>query len=106
LCVKAALSIGTRGLRGDMTLSGLLAENRSVRTAQHVRPLSTKQIIGWIDAYYRRHRKRPTRDSGAIPNSGGETWTAVDLALKRGRRGLAGRSSLAKLIGERKSRMR
>jgi hypothetical protein len=106
LRVQSALVKGKRGLPGRMTLAGLLAKHRGVRTPQHVPPQSLKQITGWIDAFYRRHRRWPTHNSGAIPNSGGETWTAVDLALKRGRRGLSRRTSLARLVRKRESELR
>ena len=41
--------------------------------------------------------------SGAIPGSDGETWHKVDLALRLGRRGLVGGSSLPVLLGLRAS---
>jgi hypothetical protein len=40
------------------------------------------------------------KNSGPIADSAGETWLAVDIALRRGRRGLAGGNSLALLLAE------
>jgi hypothetical protein len=59
-------------------------------------------ILAWADAHRERTGRFPNRDSGAIGDASGETWTAVDVGLKAGRRGLPGGSSLARLLAERR----
>src|SRR5262245_30823631 len=64
--------------------------------------LSTREILAWADAFRRRVGRWPKGNSGTIPGTLGVTWSAVHQALKRGWRGLPGRSSLAKLLAERR----
>jgi hypothetical protein len=52
--------------------------------------------------FRRRFGRWPVRDSGVIPGANSTTWLAVDLALRRGGRGLPGRSSLPQLLAERR----
>ncbi len=42
--------------------------------------------------------------SGKIQGSGGETWRSVDHALRDGKRGLPGVSSLARLLASQRGR--
>ena len=65
------------------------------------RRLTAKQILAWADAYHSRHGRWPTNVSGTIPESG-DSWHAVNSALRGGWRGLPGGSSL--LIHLRKHR--
>jgi hypothetical protein len=60
--------------------------------------LSGPQILAWADAHRARTASWPNRDSGVIPEAWGETWSAVDSALRQGTRGLPGGSSLAQLL--------
>ena len=62
--------------------------------------LSISQIVAWARDWYERTGKWPTRDSGRIPGSLGESWQKVDLALRRGGRGLPYASSLAMVLQE------
>jgi hypothetical protein len=57
-------------------------------------------IFRWIDEFQKRMKRWPRRDDGLIQGSLGVTWTAVDLALKKGLRGLPGGSSLPQLLAE------
>jgi hypothetical protein len=72
--------------------------------AEPVRPkkpvLILKEILAWADAHYRRTGKWPGQSSGYIPEAPGNTWSAVDVALRRGYRGLPGKSSLVSLLHE------
>ncbi|HZL88144.1 MAG TPA: hypothetical protein VFB96_07180 [Pirellulaceae bacterium] len=63
-------------------------------------------IRRWADAYYANNGKRPTAKSGPVAGTAGETWLAIDKALLAGRRGLRGRSSLARLLNEKRPRWR
>jgi hypothetical protein len=50
--------------------------------------------------YCERHGRWPQRASGLVEDAPRETWLGVDTALRSGRRGLPGGSSLARLIRE------
>jgi hypothetical protein len=62
--------------------------------------LTIQQILAWADAYRAQTGRWPNRNSGQIPNSSGEKWSAVDKALTNGRRGFVRGGSLAKLLYE------
>lgn len=62
--------------------------------------LSTKQILQWADAHYASCKQWPNRRSGRIPGSLGETWCAMDQALKKNHRGLSTGCSLAQFLQE------
>src|SRR5262249_40118561 len=55
----------------------------------------------WATMYRERTGKWPTPASGPIPEALGETWSRVQSAFVFGTRGLAGGSSLARLLAER-----
>lgn len=60
--------------------------------------LYVKQILEWTDRHRQRTGQWPNSDSGPIAGANGETRIGVDVALKKGRRGLPGGSSLARVI--------
>ena len=62
--------------------------------------LSKSIILRWARASRRRTRQWPTHLSGPIPESPGDNWEAIRYALREGRRGLPGGSSLARLLAE------
>src|SRR5262249_54433912 len=62
--------------------------------------LSEGQILAWADAYHRRTGTWPTRQSGPILEAPGETWMAVDMALRNGLRGLPGGTTLPFLLAQ------
>jgi superfamily II DNA or RNA helicase len=62
--------------------------------------LSIDQILSWVDLHRDRTADWPSHASGLIVDAPGETWKGVDMALRKGLRGLAGGSSLAKLLVE------
>lgn len=98
--IDNALRLGHRGLRGGSSLLSLLARKRGVRHTRALPPLTLAQILEWA----RHHRQRtgawPSLRSGEIADAPGETWAGVDNALRTGRRGLPGGSSLARLLAE------
>jgi hypothetical protein len=98
--IDHALKLGTRGLRGGSSLAQLLLDRRGVRSIHTVPLLTVEKILGWAKAHYRRTGHWPTSLSGPIPGSHGDTWKGIDYALRIGRRGLAGGSSVAKLLAE------
>jgi hypothetical protein len=98
--VNQALKCGLRGLPGGSSLTKLLAVERGVRRNTTLPKFKIKTILRWADAHRRRTGAWPTADSGPIIEAPGETWRAVDEALRRGQRGLRGGSSLARLLAK------
>ena len=50
--------------------------------------LTTSKILSWADAHHRRTRKWPRATSGKVRAATGETWSAINAALRTGSRGL------------------
>lgn len=100
--VDNALRYGLRGLPGYSSLAQLLAEWRGLRNTHDLAPLTEAQILEWAEAHHRRTGAWPSADSGPIPECPGESWGGVNAALRDGGRGLGGRSSLARLLADRR----
>ena len=96
--VAGAVREGRRGFRRGSSLAQLLAQQRGVRNHMRLPPLEKQQILAWARAYFQATGRWPSRDSGPIAQSPGDTWMAVDKALKTGGRGLQGGSSLPRLL--------
>jgi hypothetical protein len=96
--IDNALRQGMRGLPGGSSLRRLLARKRGVRNPAALPPLTEEQIVGWAELHYQRTGAWPQYDSGPVVDAPGETWTGVDIGLRRGKRGLIGGCSLAKLL--------
>jgi hypothetical protein len=62
--------------------------------------LSPAQIAAWAEAHHAATGKWPTGRSGRVGAAPDESWGIIDYALKHGRRGLPGGSSLARLLAE------
>ncbi len=61
--------------------------------------LTARQILRWADAHRRKTSRWPLCTTAASPDGSAEgTWRTIDDALRLGRRGLPGGSSLAKLL--------
>jgi hypothetical protein len=98
--IDAALRGGHRGLPGGDTLPRLLGRLCGVRTWTTMPQLTETGILAWADAERDRSGSWPTADTGPILEAPGETWSAVENALRIGLRGLPGGSSLARLLAE------
>jgi hypothetical protein len=96
--VDTALRLGMRRLAGDSSLARLLAARRQVRNIRNQPRLTRQQVLSWADAYHRRTGTWPIARSGRIPGVPGQTWLGVEAALRAGRRGFRGGSSLARLL--------
>jgi hypothetical protein len=59
-------------------------------------------ILRWAGAYRARTGRWPTNLSGRIPDSPGDTWNAIDMALRQGLRGLRRGGSLSQLLKRRR----
>jgi hypothetical protein len=100
--VDTALRDGVRGLPGGSSLARLLAARRGVRNRLATVRFTEAQVLAWADAYHRREGEWPHSASGPIPESPGDTWRAVDNALRQGWRGLKGGTSLARLLARKR----
>lgn len=98
--IDQALKKGHRGLIRNSSLPRFLLAHRAVRHRLFAPPLSVSMILQWADARYRRAGHWPTCWSGGIVEVPGETWLAIDKALRAGRRRLAGGSSLGALLAK------
>ena len=98
--VDQVLRVGLRGLPGGSSLARLLAKHRGRRNHLALPPLTPALILKWADAHHRHTGKWPLRNSGPITDARGETWMAVENALSKSLRGLAGGSSLARFLSE------
>jgi hypothetical protein len=64
--------------------------------------LSEKLILAWAEVYYRRHGFWPFEKAGPVEGTETETWAGVSFALYKGTRGLKRRTTLAKLLCEKR----
>ncbi len=80
-------------------MSSQLAWN-GLTVGSRATPLTVEQILGWADSHKSRTGCWPHAGSGTILESPDDTWSAINMALRRGYRGLAGSSTLAQLLGE------
>ena len=98
----SALQKGLRGLRGGSSLARLLAARRGVRNKKGLPHLTVPQILRWADAFHATHGDwpQPKTKSSGIAGTNGETWLAVDTALRVGQRGLPGGSSLPQILAD------
>ncbi len=104
--VNAALREGQRGLPSGSSLARLLAQERGARNQAALPRLTEAHVLAWAEAHRRRTGRLPTSRSGPVLEAPGETWCAVEHALKDGRRGLPGGSSLARLLAGRRGARR
>jgi hypothetical protein len=102
--VDRALRVGRFRLKGGSTLASLLATARGERNPKNLPPFRAEQILAWADACHARTSRWPITRSGPIEESPGDSWRAVDTALRYGGRGLPGGSSLAQLLAEHRGR--
>jgi hypothetical protein len=98
--IDMALIVGLRGLPGRDTLRRLLARERGVRNRKSPPSLTVAQLLCWGNAHRQRAGEWPTYRSGSIPEAGGESWSQINWALAKGKRGLPGNTSLRKLFRE------
>jgi hypothetical protein len=96
--IDGALRNGCRGLPGGSSLRRLLEEHRP--TSRRVLDLET--IRHWARAHRELTGRWPSVTSGPVVGAPpGESWSKIDAALRTGRYGLPGGSSLAQLVGRR-----
>jgi hypothetical protein len=96
--IDDALNRGYRGLPGGTSLVKLLVERRGRRHPHEYPPLTVEQVLEWADDHHRQTGRWPDQNSGMVTAAPNEMWSGVNNALKKGKRGLAGKSSLARLL--------
>jgi hypothetical protein len=98
--ITTALNKGHRGLAAGSSLARLLAERRGARNPKGLPRVTIEQIRAWARAYRSATGHWPTPQSGPVAEApaAGETWWAIDSALRCGHRGLPGRLSLARVL--------
>lgn len=99
--VNLALRKGSRGLPGGSSLNQLLAAERGKRNPRDLPSVTEEEIAIWADRFHASTGSWPTADSGPVEGVPGQTWSAVEGALRAGARGLPGGSSLAQLLAGR-----
>jgi hypothetical protein len=93
-----ALFQGGRGLPGGCTLAQFLEEHFGVRNRMNLPNITEEWICERAKVHRERTGKLPTKESGQLLDAPNETWNAIYIALRRGRRGLPGGSSMSKLL--------
>lgn len=94
-----------RGAIQRDSLCKLIGRFRSDARPHRVHDILTERdILSWADEHHDRTGQWPSKSSGQVRASMDNTWYGIDSALKRGARGLSGKSSLALLIGEKRGR--
>jgi len=65
--------------------------------------LTVAQILAWVDFYHERTGRWPqAQRAGQVYNAVDEKWRNIDNALRLGLRGLTGKSSLARLLAQKR----
>jgi superfamily II DNA or RNA helicase len=100
--ISGALRRGVRGLPGASSVAQLLAEKRGARNIRALPSLNIEQILHWADAHHQKIGVWPDSNSGEVIGAPGEKWASIQNGLIRGERTLAGGSSLAKLLAEKR----
>lgn len=96
--INEVLRTGERGLPGRSSLANLLASRRPRLYAHKGIPLQRAEILKWAACHHELTGALPSRKSGPVRGVPGETWCALDAALRSGSRSLRGRSSLKDLL--------
>lgn len=94
--IDSALRKGNIELADKSNLAKLISTEFRVRNIKYLPDLEVEIIKKCILAYHKSTNEWPDKHSGKIPELPGETWSSIDSALYRGKRGLY-KSSLAKL---------
>ena len=76
--------------RADLHRTYIADLERGARNPMNLPRLTVTRILAWADAYHRRTRRWPAITSGPVRESPGDTWSAVNCALRLGLRGLPG----------------
>jgi hypothetical protein len=92
--IYQALRRGLRGLPSGTSLPQLLDERIGAEGGRGKPPLRLEQILAWMRAHHNRTGRWPQIKSGEVQDAPGESWNALDQALRHGSRGLPAGLSL------------
>jgi hypothetical protein len=99
--IEYALQEGRRTLPGGSSLAALLEEQVGRPNRRWGGPLSERQILAWSKAYFDRTGRWPVaRLNASVHEQPTEHWLKIEIALRKGFRGLPGGSSLARLLSK------
>ncbi len=98
--IHANLKRGDVKALGRTTLPRLLRKERGVWDSSGRPRLTTKLILQWADAQFRRTGRWPNVDTGRVHEATNEVWRHLDVRLRDGGRGLPGGTSLAWLLAK------
>lgn len=98
--LNRALQVGNRGLPGGTSLARLRRETGRCEQRPPEHPLTVQMILAWADAHFQATGQLPQRTVKNVIGASDETWPAIDIALRRGGRGLPGGWSLSRLLKE------
>jgi hypothetical protein len=96
--IEDSLRRGGRGLGEHSSLATLLNAHRGKRNRTRPPRLSVEQVISWAEAHRSRTGRWPAVLTGPIPEASGESWQAIEKALRKGGRGLPCGLTLARLL--------
>lgn len=97
--IADAMTKGMRGLKGDISLTRLLAKRRGAQDARRIRSnITREQIVEWARLHHLRTQTWPSRDSGRVASAPDLTWSTIHATLKRGGENLPGGESLPQLL--------
>jgi hypothetical protein len=99
--INQALLGGLRGLPGGDSVARLLQRERGRPHRLDQPQLTEDAILAWAQAHHARTGSWPNQCAGAVEGAPGETWGNIEQSLRRGRRGLPGGDSLARLLARR-----
>ena len=85
------------------SLHSLLCRERGTRSWFRPR-LTLTQILAWADEHHERTGRWPTLSSGKVEAAPHESWWQINAALRTGKRGMKGGSSLVRLLAKRRGR--
>jgi hypothetical protein len=100
--VDAVLRRASHGLPAGSSLARLLVEHRGMRSRINRPRLTEAIVLTWADRHRQRTGDWPCMASGPVADAAGETWHALDMALRAGYRGLPGGSSVSRLLKARR----
>ena len=92
--------MGSRGLPGGSSLTQFLVEHRGEEAGRKPPRLTLEKILAWANAHHAVAGHWPTSAPIAVAEAPDETWATIDLALRRGHRGLKGRTSPGAAAGQ------
>ena len=81
--IDQALRQGRRGLPGGSSLGRLLVQHRGPEARWQPPRLTVELILAWADQHFARTGDWPTENSGAIPETPGDTWSKIELCFAR-----------------------